>query len=399
MWTRIRNIWFKELIDSVRDKKGMRQTLLVPIVIGVLYAVLNPLLVNALESRAEETELQQLTVPAVGLANAAGTDLVPFLRALDIVLTPYEGDLRAHVESGEAVVGLVVPEAFAAQVAAEQPAGLQLLTNSSAGDIAVTGATIGRLNTGLVLYDQELVARRLTARGLDPGILTALTVEAESLTTPQQAGSFNARLMLPILVGIVVVSGGLFVALDVTAGEKERGTLEALLVTPASDREIFFGKLLAVFTITILPLILTFVAFGLSSNLLPDSLAGDAVIPTITILGGIAVGIPLALAVNVLLMIVAIRTKTVKDAQSAATPISLGVLVPGLAPAFIPPGNLFAYLIPGYGATAVLGDIAATGTFPVVPFLLSTLSSLLFAALLVPLALRLFDRERLLYSM
>ena len=67
-----------------------------------------------------------------------------------------------------------------------------------------------------------------------------------------------------------------------------------------------------------------------------------------------------------LLMILAIRTKTVKDAQSAVTPISLGVLVPGMAPAFVPPSGLLAYLIPGYGATAVLGDIAATGSFPVV---------------------------------
>jgi sodium transport system permease protein len=397
MWKRIQNIWFKELMDTTRDRKGMAQTLLLPVIIGLLYAALNPLLLNVMESRAEESSTQTLEVMAQGTANA-GQELLDAMQHADIRLEEYSGDLAALVQEGDHVVGLIIPEGFGAAVTNEQPAQLRLLTNPNSGDVAVTSASIGRVQEALAVFEETLVAQRLAQRGIDPALLHAVNVENQVLTTPQQEGSFNARLMLPILIGIVVVTGGLFVALDVTAGEKERGTLEALLVTPATDAEIFGGKLLAVFSVTIVPLVLTFIAYAVSTNLLPESVVGNVEVPLMTVVGGIAVGIPLALAVNVLVMILAIRAKTIKDAQSAVTPISLGVLVPGLAPAFVPPSGLLAYLIPGYGSTAVLGEIAGTGQFPVAPYILSALTCLVFAGVGIAVALRLFDRERLLYS-
>ena len=98
-----------------------------------------------------------------------------------------------------------------------------------------------------------------------------------------------AAFTLPLLLASIVAQGGLFVAIDITAGEKERGTLESLLVTPASDFEVLTGKLLAVFTITCLPIVLTFMGFWLASSFMPDvATNGGKLAPLGVIVGAVA---------------------------------------------------------------------------------------------------------------
>lgn len=398
MFSRMRNIWLKELMDTARDRKALRQSLLTPMIIGIVYAFLNPLLGNVFANRAEQSASTMLSVPAIGVTYA-GDALNAALAQADIELTPFDGDLAAAVESGDVTVGLIIPSGFAERVAGEESAELTILSNPASGDLAVSGIDEARLSGALRAFDQALVNQRLAARGIDPAILTAVQVNREVLTTPQQAGSINAQLMLPILIAVVVVSGGLFIAIDVTAGEKERGTLESLLATPASDVEIFVGKLAAVFTMSTVPLVLTFVAFGVATNLMPESLSNGAVVPTNVIVGSIVTGLPLALAINVIMMIVAVRTKTFKDAQSASAPISFAVIFPAMAAAFAPANNLLLFLIPAYGSGAVINRLSATGVFPVPEFIVSTIGCAIVVAAGVVIALRLFNRERLLYSM
>lgn len=397
MWQRITNIWIKELLGSVRDKKALRQSLLVPIIIGVIYAALNPILGGVFENRAEESLSQTLTIPTQGL-EYADAGLLAAMEAAGIALETYSGDIEAYVRSAETPVALVIPPDFSAAVAAERPAAVRVLTNPSSGDPVGSSANIGRVMEAINAYNRAIVNQRLAERNLSPELLVAVIPEQETLTTPEQQGGFNAQFMLPILVAVVVVTGGIFIAIDVTAGEKERGTLESLLVTPATDVEIFTGKLLAVFSMTLFPLILTFVAFGVSTNFLPESLGGGAYIAPAVIIGSVLAGLPLSLAVSVVLMIVAVRTKTFKDAQSAMTPISLGVMFPALAAAFLPPTNSLLYLIPAYGTAAAVAQLATSGRMPWDGLILSALGCLLLAAAGVTLALRLFDRERLLYS-
>lgn len=397
MWARIKNIWAKELMGNFRDRKAMRQALLVPITIGILYAILNPLLENVFENRAEESLAKTLTVKAQGIENA-DDGLRAALRTADIALEPYTGDIVALVESADSPVALIIPDGFADAVANEQPVTVRVLVNPGGGDAISTSTDINRVMAAISAYNNTIVSQRLAARGLDNALLVAVTPQQEILTTPEQQGGITSQFLLPILVAVVVVSGGMFIAIDVTAGEKERGTLESLLVTPATDTEIFLGKLLAVFSMTTLPLILTFAAFGLATNFLPESLGGGGVIRLEVLIGSILVGLPLALAVNVILMILAVRTKTFKDAQSAMTPLSLGVMFPAMAAAFAPPTSAILYLIPAYGTAAVVGHLATTGSVPVAGLIMSILGCLILAAVGVVIALRLFDRERLLYS-
>jgi len=394
MLNRMINIWRKELMDSTRDRRALRQSILIPIIIGAFYAVFNPILASSISARAQDP----VSIPVQGIENV-GQDFIQLLGQFDITLEPYDGDLEAAVASGDQEAGLIIPAGFSSSIESEQPASLTLLMNQTAGGPMGGSFSTERLNLAIKTYNEQVAVARVQQRDFDPSLLTPINLDARDLASPEQLAGRFAALMLPILVGVIVVQGGLFIAIDVTAGEKERGTLEALLVTPASDIEVLIGKLAAVFTLSGVPLVLTFLGFWLGSNLLPDSISNGAVLPFSIVIVAVLVGLPLTLFIDMILMIVSVRTKAFKDAQSAATPVIFGCMIPGFAAAFIPPTSVAAHIIPIYGAAAVVGGMATSGgVVNPTAILLSVTGSLIGAAIAFVIALRFFNRERLLYS-
>jgi sodium transport system permease protein len=394
MLSNILNIWRKELMDTVRDRRALIQSLLVPLFLGILYAIINPVLGSIGEAKAEEP----LTIPTQGLAYV-DEELVTIMADLDITLVAFAGDLATAVSSGDEAAGLIIPEGFSEDIAAERPLEITLLTNPTSGGVFGGGVSASRLNNGFLIYNQAVAARRLAQHQLEPRLISPVILNMENLSTPEQRAGQAASLFLPMLVAIMAVQGGVFVAIDVTAGEKERHTFEALLVTPATDTEIFLGKLLAVFVTSFIPVILTLTGFWAAGNLLPESMTDGAFLPFSVILQAILLTIPLVLAANVILMIISVRTKAFKDAQSATTPLIFGVLIAAMFAAFAPPTETMFFLIPFYGTAAVVGQLAVAGTASAVVVISSIVGNLLMAALGTIAALRLFNRERLLYSM
>lgn len=393
MWSRIANIWRKEITENVRDKKALRQGLLTPVIIGIFYALFSPLLNSAIADRAQ----QPITIPAKGIENA-DQRFIDSLKQFDITLEPYAGDLEAAIRQGEENAGLIIPPGFSQALNSEQPAQMTLLTNRTAGGLFGGGFSGERLDLAVSQFNQAVVTSRVEERNIDPNILSPIALQTQDLTRPEQVAGFFAAFTLPILVAVIVVQGGFFIAVDVTAGEKERGTLESLLVTPASDIEIFLGKLGAVFTMTVIPTVLTFMAFWGASQFMPSSVTNGGVLPFSVVLTAILLAIPLALFLNTALMTLSVRTKTFKDAQQAATPVIFAAMVPSMAAAFLQPTNVLMYLIPIYGPSALVGALAVgTPTSPMA-YVYAVVGSLVAAAICIPIALRVFNRERLLYG-
>lgn len=395
MLNHIFNILQKEVIDIFRDKKALRQTLMVPLVLGIFYAILNPLLGSMLETRADEP----ITLPVQGL-DYAGDAFINTLAQFEIYLEPYTGDMEAAIAAGEESAGFIIPEGFGEKVADEEPVTLILRTNPTVGGPFGSSISLNRIQLALNAFNQSITVARLEQRSVDLTVLAPVTVDAADLSTPAQRAGATAALFLPILVAISAVQGGMFIAIDVTAGEKERGTLEALLVTPTSDLEIFVGKLLAVFVVTAVPIALTLFGFWGATLVLPESMTdGAGALPVAIILQAIVVTLPLALFANIILMVLAIRTKTFKDAQSAMGPMVFAVTFIALAAAFVPPTNPLLFLIPIYGTSAVVGGLALGGIgLPANALLFSIVGSLAATVVGVIIALPLFNREKLLYS-
>jgi sodium transport system permease protein len=396
MFNNIFNIWQKELMDVIRDKKGLRQTLLIPLILGVFYAIINPLLGSLGSSQAEK----ELVIPVQGLEHA-GAAFVEIFSSYDIVLQPFEGDIETAVQSGAEPAGLIFTQGFGESIANEEPATLIVRTNSTSGGPFGGSISLNRLELAMNAFNQSVTVQRLQVRAIDPEqVLAPVLLDIEDVATPAQRAGATAAFFLPILIAISAVQGGQFIAIDVTAGEKERGTLEALLVTPASDVEIFIGKLLAVFVVTAVPIVLTLLGFWGTTLVLPESMMeGAGALPLNTILKAIVVTLPLALFTNVILMIVSIRTKAFKDAQSALTPVVFVTMFTAMAAAFVPPQNSLMFLIPIYGTSALVGSFTIGGIIPTNAILFSTVGSLIAAFIGIVIALRMFNRERLLYSM
>jgi sodium transport system permease protein len=388
----VMNIWRKEIMDTVRDRKGMTQAIVIPLVIGIFYASFTPMLMKAMTARREKP----LTIPARGIEYADARLLDTFGK-YGITLEEYEGDLEAVIQDAKKESGLVFEPGFTEEVAEERPATARLLTNSTAGGIFGGGFSDTRLQLAVSAYNQMVVADRMAARQVDPSILVPVALNTEDLATPEQRGAFMASFYLTILVAVTVAQGGLFVAIDVTAGEKERGTLESLLVTPASDMSVFLGKLGAVFTISVIPLVLTLTAFWAVSNLMPPGMAGDSGLPGFMLTASLITGLPLALIVSVAQMMISVRARTFRDAQSGATPLIFAVMIPGFVAAFSQAKALWSCLLPVYGPFAAMNRMAQAGGLQWDAMALSVVGSLIAAAVVSPVAIKMFTRETLLY--
>lgn len=389
------NIWYKEILELLRNRKALRDTLLIPLILGIFYAVLNPMLGELITRRSEGV----IILPVQGL-EYADPAFVETFAAYDIELRPFAGDMETAVREARETAGIIFTEGFSENVASEADANLILYMNPTAGGPFGGNISLSRIELALSAYNQQLTVQRLQVRGVDPDVLTPVRLTAEDLSTAAQRAGATAALFLPMLVAIGAINGGAFIAIDATAGEKERGTLEALLITPASDVQIFVGKLLAVFTVTAVPIALTLLGFWAGTAFLPASMTGGVgPLPLDVIAKAILITLPLALFANVLLMVLSIRTKGFKEAQSAMTPVTFGVIFVAMAAAFVPPTQSVLFLIPIYGTSAVVGVLAQSGVIPANAILFSVVGSLVATAVVTLIALRLFNRERLLYSM
>ncbi len=387
------NIWQKEVMDTLRDKRALLRMIRVPLIIGVFYAFVTP----ALSRTVVQQSQAPLSIPTQGV-EYAGQDFLTALARQQITLTPYDGDINDLVTNGGQALALVIPADFQADLTNGKPADLKVLTNVTTGGIFSGHTSDGRLELAISTFEQAIVVQRAAAHSLDPAMLTPIAIQTENLSTPAQVAGASASFTLPLLLALVVVQGGLFIAIDVTAGEKERGTLEALLVTPASDLEVMIGKLLAVFSFSAATFVLTVVGFYAAGVLLPK-LTQNGALPLSVVLVSLVASIPLAFFASIVLMVLSVRTSSFKDAQSAAAPLSIAAMIPTLAATFVPPANLLAYLIPVYGPAAVIGQIASSGgVIDPAPLVMCIAGSLIAAAVAFVIGMRLFNRERLLYG-
>jgi sodium transport system permease protein len=303
------------------------------------------------------------------------------------------------VRNEDAAVGLIVAEGFEAAMREERPAEVQVLADESE---LTGGVQEGRLRELLASYAQAVVAERLAARGLDPTVITPFEVESVNIATEQEMSGAFLGMMLPMFIVLWALVGGMYTAIDVTAGEKERLTLEPLLTTPVGRAQLVLGKLMAVVTTSAVALALSVASMLVAFALVPLGEAeGQAlrlqVAPGTALLLVLA-ALPIVLMFSALEMAVCILARSFKEAQNYIVPLQFVVLIPAVAvmvlPDLAPP--LAGYAIPIFSTLVVLRDLFV-GRVDAVPFAVMAASALGYAALAVLLALRQFGRERVLF--
>jgi sodium transport system permease protein len=367
-WT----VYCKELVDALRDRRTLLMVLLSSVAMGPLVLVLVSTLVTGIEKRAEARE-----VVVYGMQHAPTLRNYFERQTYTVREAPanYEQLLRDS-KLGDPV--LVITPNFEAELArGEVP--LVEVTTSAANQRAQTGT--GSLLRLLRGYNQEQAVLRLALRGVAPGALEAVRVEERDLADPATRAAQLAT-MVPFFVLMAVVYGALNAALDTTAGERERGSLEPLLMNPSTRLALVLGKWGAVASVGMLIAVLSCLSFLPGQWLLKsEALAAMFRFGMPEALAFIGLLLPLAGALAALLMAIAIRCKSFKEAQASSTLVVLAVSLLPLVTVFNQEGSAPWHLwVPALAQTTLMGRVLKGETLPLADLLLPLLVCGLVAA-------------------
>jgi sodium transport system permease protein len=349
-------VYRKELVDALRDRRTLLMVLLSSVAIGPLVLVLVSALVSGMEKRAEAR-----TVVVQGIEYAP--TLRNFIERQTYTVQPAPPDHERQLRDsklGDPV--LVVPPAFEAELARGEAPLLELV--SSAGNTRAESGS-GRVLRLLHAFNQEQATLRLAVRGVAPAALEAVRVEERDLADPATRAA-QLSTMVPFFVLVAMLYGALNAALDTTAGERERGSLEPLLMNPASRTALVLGKWGAVASVGMLIAVLSCLSFLPGQWLLrSEALAAMFRFGLGEALAFIALLLPLAGALAALLMAIAIRCRTFKEAQANATLVVLGVSLLPLVTLFNQEGPAPWHLwLPALAQTTLMGRVLKGESLP-----------------------------------
>jgi sodium transport system permease protein len=344
-WT----VFRKELVDALRDRRTLLMVLLSSVAIGPVVLVLISALVSGVERRAEARE-----VVVQGIAHAP--TLANYLARQTYTVRAAPADWERQLQDSQlADPVVVVPADFeAALVRGDAP--VVEVVGSSANQRASTG--MRRVIALLQGYNREQATLRLAVRGVSPAALDALQVEERDLASPA-ARAAQLSAIVPFFVLMAVLYGALNAALDTTAGERERGSLEPLLMNPASRSALVWGKWGAVAAVGMLIAVLSCFSFLPGQWLLrSETLAALFQFGWREAAGFLALLLPLAGALAALLMAVAIRCRSFKEAQANATVVVLAVSMTPLLTLFNQEGEQAWHLwVPALAQVTLMGRV------------------------------------------
>lgn len=413
-------IWlvaWKELISTWRDSRTLSSTILVPMILIPLFMVGLPLLMGTLFG-GEQVKRQKLGVVGMAyLPSSLKEMLVKDQKQGDTVISSGLDIISVSnpiqsVQDGT-VEAVIVIEKDLPKVAGNQPVKLKIY--SKLGNMKSNSGVVGKTTTALNIYNQGLVARKLTEVGLDTQVLTPIIPDMIDASTKEEKRSGQLAFLIPLFMIQFILAGGQPTAIDSTAGEKERGTLEVLLVSPVQRLEVVLGKFLATVIFSLMGAVFSVVGItlsGMAANyFIPKLLSKDASglelanifsvkipidISSLSML--LLVAMSMALVVSMLQLAISIFAKSFKEAQTYLMPVTLIITMSALPFQFSDFINFAAihYSIPVYGSMiAVLNIVRGNLDFGYIA--ISVVSNIITCAIFLIVAWQSFKRESVIF--
>lgn len=383
-------IFKKEVIDNVRDRRSLGSSILTPLITPVLLIGLMIVMGRTFFADPQEAALK---LPVSGAEHAP--NLIAYLQQNNVIIAQAPADPHRAVREGDLDVVLLIPATFEQNLLSAEPAAIQLIIDSSRN---AAMPAIERTNTLLSGYAQTISILRIQARGIDPRLLSPITIETVNVATPQTQTLIFLN-MMPFLIVLTIFVGGMYVIIDTTAGEKERGSLEPLLTLPVRRWELLVAKLLASLPFALITLIVMLVAFGAAFNWLPleEWVRMPLALDPQALLALFYLSLPIVLLASVLQVLVATFTRSFKEAQ---TYLSFLPIVAGFPTAFLAfltvRDTIPVMLIPVFSQSLLMNQILRQETVDGVHLLVSAAATILISLALVAVSIRLYQREQVL---
>lgn len=386
----MKKIWFiiqKEVLDNLRDTRSWTT--------GVFWALFGPLILGGMimllgNTIREGTEA--LVLPVAGAEHAP--NLIAFLEQQDVVVKPAPEDPQAAVIAGDINVALIIPVGYGENFSGGETASVQLVFDSTRQSAMMD---ISRAYDLLEGYGSYIGLLRLSLRGVSPEVLHVIQVEEVDTATPQsQALIFLS--MLPYFIIFAIFNGASPVITDATAGERERGSLEPLLINPLPRGWVAIGKMISAMPFATFNLLITLVGFAAIFRFLPiEKLLGVQIGLDIGALTSVfLICLPIVILACAIQTLIASFSKTTKEAGTYLPFIGLIPSLPGLALAFLPvKPDLWTMLIPTFGQQILINQFLRTEPISGMNILISAVVTILLSVLITFIAIKLYEGERI----
>jgi sodium transport system permease protein len=335
-------VFLKEVRENLRDRRTVINTFITgPLIAPLIFVLAFQFGVNSMLEKAEKP----LPVPVVGADNAP--DLIAALEQLGMDKKPAIPDPEAAVRQQNASVVLRIPAGFGTAWRKGEPAQVEVIYDASQRD---SDQAADRLRDMLKSVDTRVASMRLLARGLSPALIRPIAIADRDQSTPQsRAGIMFSMLPYFFVIGIFV--GGMALAIDTTAGERERQSLEPLFANPVPRWQILLGKLGATSVFAMVTVLLSIIAFSVAGHFMPSEKLGMTLEIGVrfTILTMIVM-LPLGVLLACLQTLVAAFAKSYREAQTYLSLLMFVPAIPTFILAFLPyKAEWWMYAIPVVG--------------------------------------------------
>lgn len=387
----ILTVFWKEVRENIRDRRTVMNTLLTGPLMAPLIFVL---LINGIVSRELDRAEKPLPVPVIGAERAP--NLVEALKQNGIIVKQAIADPERAVREQEADLVLRIPETYVESWSKGEPAQVELIYDESQRDAQ---GSVSRLRAILDAYAQRTTTMRVLARGLSPTILRPLVVADRDQSTAQARGGMMFS-MLPYFFILGAFVGGMALAIDTTAGERERQSLEPLFANPVARSKILLGKLGATGAFALTTLLLSIIAFSFAGQFMPTEKLGMtlSIGPHFALLTLVTM-VPLVFLISTLQTLAAAFARTFREAQTYLSLLMFVPAVPTLLMSVFPfKTETWMYAVPLVGQQVTITRLMRGEMVTGSEIALCFASTSLAAVLVYFVTARIYQGERLAIS-
>lgn len=383
-------VFRKELIDALRDRRSWLVALVISICSGPVVFGLMSALISDIEARAAERKVLMV-------APERAPTLVNYLLRAGASVEPAPADHEAALRAGTLLNAVVVPPPdFETRLARGETVSIELVFDGSHDRAQPLASATRRLLAG---FNQEQGQLRLLARGVSPQLLAPVDIEPRDLA-PAQARGAQLLFIVPWAALIVAVFGALSVAIDVTAGERERGSLEPLLMNPVGSRGLVVGKWAVVMTYSVVIVALTMLGFLISMRFISsETLSAMMQLQWREVAIFSAVLLPFTAMMAAVNMLAATFGRSFKEAQTYVSYISMAVQFAALIPVFMSIRDaLWQLLVPAIAQIAVMMKALRGEPLTAADLVMPMVGCLVITLLCLELQARLLQREKIVFG-
>jgi sodium transport system permease protein len=385
-------VFRKEVLDNVRD----RRTLASALIMGPLFGpLLFAFVINLSIERSLDDAERVIELPVIGQEYAP--NLLRYLesRNIDVVAGPADRDAALDaVTTGAHDVVVIIPPQFGAQFTEAVPARVEVIADQSNSQ---AGRQARRVRGALHAYSSELASIRLSARGISPLVLRPLNIDDVDVSTPSGRSAILLGMMSYFFI-FAALMGGMYLAIDTTAGERERGSLEPLLSLPVTRSQLIYGKIAATCLFMSLSMLLSLTAFYFVLDYMPlEQLGMTPNFDLDVVLSALLLFLPFILVGGALMTLVASFTKSYREAQTWLSVVLIAPTMPILIVSILMlrPRTEFMF-IPSLSQHLLLVDMVKNEPLDPLNVTISVVSTLIIGVVLTWGCARLYRREGLL---